>query len=253
MKAHDPDHQCAFPTTHWSQIYLAGDRERTEGVKALGEIVETYRSPLQAHLQFRFSVDLHQAGEWLDAFVEKRILEKDLLRQAQEKDGRFRGFLVTSLDRFVIDQIRHANRKQRKPEGGFESLSGLKDKSQTSTNSQNTDPGDRAWALSVLELARGRTEQFYLQKEKSAVWAVFLHGFYLPLRDGIRRPTDTELAAQFGFESPAQVSNTITTVKRKFGNCIRAVVSKYVPRATPTEVDDEIRDLMALLSGDAPD
>jgi len=249
MSAYVAEQNGAFPLTHWSLIYLASNRERAEGGKALGELVETYRIPIQTHLRHRFAADPHQAAEWVDGFVEKRILENDLLRQANKSNGRFRGFLIKSLDRFVVDQIRHDNRKRRKPEGGTVALDGLEDHQTPSSPAAQVDPGDRAWAVEVIEQAKEQAEAFYRRKEKAHVWAVFLHGFFLPLREGIDRPSDAELAARYGFESPAQASNTITTVKRKFGNCVCDVVRQYVPNASQSEIDEEIRELMTLLSG----
>jgi DNA-directed RNA polymerase specialized sigma24 family protein len=247
MNSEQTEQKCAFPNTHWSQIYLASDREQAQGAKALDELLQTYRPSLEAHLQ-RFSSDAQQIGEWVDAFVEKRILGKDLLRQANPSKGRFRGFLFKSLDRFVTDQIRWENRQQRKPPGGTIPFDDLTEHQTPAGGDGPADAGDRAWAIRVVEQAKDRAETFYRNKQKANTWEVFLHGFYLPLHSGTARPTDAELASLFGFDSPSQVSNTITTVKRKFGNCVREVLSRYVATDSPLEIEEEIQDLIAILS-----
>jgi len=230
-------------------IHLAGDREREEGSLALGIIIQRYRAPLLAHLLHRFATDAHQADEWFDAFVEKKILEKNLLTKANAAKGRFRGFLVKCLDHFVDERIKYEQRSVRHPEEGFIPLEFVPEHTWAATNTKaRPDPGDRAWALTVLEQARERTEAYYHRKNRPQVWAVFYEGLYLPKRERTPRPSDAVLAARYEFESPAQVSNTIKTVERKFGRCVRQVLAEYLPGASPEEIDAELRELLAILS-----
>lgn len=236
----------SFPSTHWSQIYLASDRLREEGARALGELIQTYRTPLQHRLQRRFSVPPEKAGEWLDSFIEQRVLQKDLLRQAAQANGRFRWFLITSIERFVVDRLRREGAARRCPSGGWVDLDTIKGHETPRTRRPHADASDRDWAVTVIDQAAARTEAYYRSKGKARAWEVFQEAIYLPKRYGTERPSDAALAVQFGLRSTAHASSTIRTVKQKFGESVREVVAKYVP--VTANIDAEIQELMAILA-----
>jgi DNA-directed RNA polymerase specialized sigma24 family protein len=239
----------SFPSTHWSQIYLASDRLQEAGARALGELVQTYRHPLQTHLQYHFGASQTQAAEWLDAFIAERILARELLRRAAQAKGSFRAFLKTSLEHFVVDALRRGNTQRRRPTGGFVDYDQLTERQlrQLPPAAETTvGPLDRAWAVRVIEQAAVQTEVHYRSKGKGAMWEVFQHAIYLPLLHGAPRPSDATLAVQFGFVSGDHVSTALSRVKRRFGQFVREVVAEYVP---PTaNIDEEIVDLMAILA-----
>jgi hypothetical protein len=55
-----------------------------------------------------------------------------------------------------------------------------------------------------------------------------------------------ELAARIGASSPAQVSNMIQTVKRRFRRTLQQVVAETV--TDPLDVDDELAQLQQFFS-----
>lgn len=243
----------AFPATHWATVFLAGRPEETAGWEALGRLLKKYQRPLLAHLRWRFHVDEDQAQDWFQSFVEKKILERHLLRNVrQEGCRRFRSFVCEALDNFVKDKIRYDNRECRKPKGGFVSLGELAEEEGEEIQAApitTADPLDVAWAREVVALAETTLHQTYKAKGRNDLWGVFHDGFVQPARNETDPPSMSELAQRFGFQSATEASNRLGTSKKAFGQSLKSVVSEYVKDPEDqAEVEAEIRDLMAILS-----
>lgn len=234
-----------FPSTHWSRVYLACDRERDEGLQALAELLQSYRPALHQYLSHRYSVPCQEVEDWISSFIEKKILERNFLCSAHQDRGRFRSYICTALYNFVESQRRSANSIRRKPPGGIVSCEAAIEEAAHPDNNQ-PNPGDLRWACEVIDKARKRTEAFYQQKGREQAWTLFLEGCYLPLYCGQKRPSDAELARRHGLETARQAANTITNGKRRFGSFLRKVVREY--EDSEGSVDTEIRDLIALVS-----
>ncbi|HWA50642.1 MAG TPA: hypothetical protein VG742_20405, partial [Dongiaceae bacterium] len=94
-----------FLPTRWSLVERAGHPSQPGGRVALNEILVLYHPPLLAHLIRRRGLPPDRAEDLLQAFIAKRILEKKLLKKADRNRGKFRTFLLTSLDRFVSNEL----------------------------------------------------------------------------------------------------------------------------------------------------
>lgn len=235
-----------YPSTHWSLVYLATQAEQQAGEGALNRLLTRYYPPLLAHLQFRFRLPHERAQDLLQAFLERKVLARQILGRADRSRGRFRTFLLNALDNFVKDELRAGECSRRQPAGGLVSLEEAPDTPDPASAARVTDPFEREWALMVLDEAERETRAFYESKGRHDTWGVFHDGVLAPLRDGVARPDDAELARRHGFESARQASNAIVTAKREFGKILRAVVSRYA--ADEADVDAELRELKAALA-----
>jgi len=246
MNSDEPKSGRGFPATHWTKVYLASNHEQEAGSKALAELLKAYRPALRQYLRYRYhGVSLEEIDDWISSFIQKKVLQQHLLRNAHPDKGRFRNYVLTALYRFAEDQRRSKDRIKRQPDGGMVTYEEAHEQAAPTGNSQ-ANPGDLRWALQVIEQARKRTESFYSEKDRTETWAVFLEGCYLPLYRGEARPSDAELARRHGLESARQVSNTITNAKRRFGIILREVVREY--EQSDGAVDGEIRELIAIVS-----
>jgi DNA-directed RNA polymerase specialized sigma24 family protein len=233
-----------FPPTHWTSILLAGRCDDPAGHQALSRLLERYQAPLLLHLQWRFRCTEDQAEDWFQGFVEKKVLEKELLTHAQRSRGRFRTFLLSALDNFVKDELRRELRDKRMPSGGFHS--GHFDEGEQPFAQKNADPFDVTWARTVLDETISRMQKFYEKKERNDLWSIFDLGFLLPtLQDG-ERPSMTELAARLGFQSADAASNGLVTAKRQFKKTLEKVIEEYVENSSSVEA--EIDELMQILA-----
>jgi hypothetical protein len=237
-----------YPTTHWSQIFLAGDQDQAEGQDALDRLLRRYYHPLLAHLRFKFHATDDDARDWLQSFVEKKVLQARLLTRARRERGRFRTFLLNALDNFVLSEFRRARCASRLPDGGLTSLEELALVPDAAA-APGSDPFDREWAINVIHEAGRRTRTYYTDKGSENSWAVFDVGVLRKQVEGLKPPSHADLARQFGFGSGRQVSNAIITVGRRYGAILREIIGEYVE--DQTAIDAELRELMAILSGDA--
>ncbi len=98
---------CVFATTHWSLILSAANLNHGEqkARAALQELCQSYWRPIFSFLCRRGYATQEAQDLTQDFFV--MILESDWLQQADEHRGRFRSFLLKSLQNFLS----HAHEK----------------------------------------------------------------------------------------------------------------------------------------------
>jgi len=113
--------QC-FRTTHWSVVLAAGDQDSAHGREALARLCQTYWLPVYAFVRKRgHSPD--QAKDLTQDFFGS-FLEKNSVARAVRERGRFRSFLMTSVENF----LRNAHdRSQAQKRGGGTLLVSLDD------------------------------------------------------------------------------------------------------------------------------
>src|SRR5436190_23985122 len=94
-------HSAHFPTTHWSRVIAAGDRAAPEARAALAELCAAYWYPIYALIRRRG----HSPDEACDLAQDyfTRLLEKGVIAAADRSKGRFRAFLRTDCQHFLID------------------------------------------------------------------------------------------------------------------------------------------------------
>ncbi len=102
-----------FPTTHWTLVLAAGDRQRKESRTALVSLCESYWYPLYAFIRRR-GYPPDQAQDLAQEFF-VRLLEGRYLDRADPEKGRFRAFILTSLKFFLADD---ADRNRAHKRGG---------------------------------------------------------------------------------------------------------------------------------------
>ena len=234
-----------FQTTQWSLI----DRVRNEDSKgnrpALDELLRRYLPALRVHLRIRGAGGEHAVEDLLQGFVRSRILEANLVATASASRGKFRTLLLTSLDRYVIDQRRHASAQIR--DGAREvSLSerGLHDLPDNAPPTESVE-FDVAWVRQVLEQTVNRVRAECESEHRPDLWKLFDARILRPAIEDVEPIAYERLVAELGFTSPSQAWNALVTVKRMFERALRSVVREYVQ--DEAHVDAEIRDLQANL------
>lgn len=233
-----------FPTTHWSLVARAGQDATETKRQALGELLTRYLPALRAHLVHGKRLSPHDADDLLQEFVAAKLLEKELLGRADAELGRFRTFLLTALDRFLIDRFREENACKRSPGEGRLKVLG-DDAGQLQGNSPS-DAFDLAWARNVIDqtvqLMRAECES----SSRPDIWGVFECRLLEPMLGGAEPVDYDELVKRFDLQSPSQASNVLMTAKRTFARLLRSVVGEYAREND--EIDAEIGELMEVLA-----
>ena len=234
-----------FPTTRWSLVGRAAAPGGANGPLALGELCQIYLPALRAHLTGpAMRVDENRADDLLQAFLADKVLEQNVIAAADPKRGRFRTFLLTALERFVIDAHRHDSARKRAPRN---KLLDVDDHAETVAGPDNpSDAFDRTWASAVLGEVMRRMRAECEATARPHLWAVFEARMLLPVTDGTTPTPHEELAEQLGLESATQSANALGSAKRLFTKTFRDVVAEYA--ADESEVDAEIRELWEIFA-----
>ena len=233
-----------FTTTHWSVVRAAGDRASPQADAALEKLCRTYWYPLYAYIRRR-GFGEHDAEDLAQEFF-ARLLAKNYPGQADPRKGKFRSFLLLTLNHFLSDERAKAATQKR---GGGETVLSL-DAPQAEER-YRLEPVDEAtpekiferrWAQGVLDQAVARLREEYVAAGKDRVFDV-LHGF----QPGEQATLSyAEAAAQLGV-SEAAVKTLIHRLRQRHQQLVREEVAHTV--TTAAEVDEELRHLIAVISG----
>jgi len=91
-----------FTTTRWSVVLRAGGASPEEAHAALEQLCSDYWYPLYAFVRRKGHSPEDAADLTLDFFA--KLLANDFTQGLTPEGGRFRSFLLTSLNRFLIDE-----------------------------------------------------------------------------------------------------------------------------------------------------
>jgi DNA-directed RNA polymerase specialized sigma24 family protein len=233
-----------FPVTPWSLVARAGREGSQIKREALGQLLARYLPALRAHLIYRRGCRPETADDLVQEFVAGKIVEKDLIARADKQLGKFRTFLLTALDRFVMNQFRDQHAKKRTPgEGAMVSIDERIDPAQGEQGP--SDAFDVTWARGVIDQALQQVRQECEASGRADLWGVFECRVVAPSLEGAEPPEYRELVRRYGFRSPTQASNALTTAKRMYVRALRSVVGEY---AEDDEIDSEIEDLRNIVA-----
>jgi RNA polymerase sigma-70 factor (ECF subfamily) len=201
---------------------------------------------LRAHLIQAKGLTADRADDLVQDFVTAKILERDLIARADQARGKFRTFLLTALDRFLLNRLRDLGAKKRAAGAAAEPL-GERDAKLAAGPS---DAFDVAWARSVLSETLQRMRDHCETSGRMDVWGVFECRVLGPILEGTEPPDYHELVRRFGFQSPSQASNLLATAKRTFARTMRSVVGEYT--GGEEEIEEELGQLREILSRAKP-
>src|SRR5262249_7175438 len=100
-----------FATTHWSVILSAADLASPQAAEALEKLCRTYWLPLYTYAR-RKGHSPEDAEDLSQAFF-ANFLERNSVGRARRERGRFRSFLLTSLQNFLIHEWEKARAAKR--------------------------------------------------------------------------------------------------------------------------------------------
>jgi len=236
--------RAVFATTHWSLVLAAGEqRPSADARAALTTLCETYWYPLYAFLRGRGHRPA-DAEDLTQAFF-ALVFEKQLIRQADPARGRFRSFLLKSLQHFAANV--HERETAAKRGGGVPALSlefeRAEGRFQVEPASDETPEQtfDRRWALTLLDRVLSRLEAGAAQRNKGDQ----LQALKPYLMSDEPQRSYAETARALGM-SEAAVKVAVHRLRRKFRDTVRDEIAQTV--ATAAEIEDELRHLWSAVS-----
>lgn len=231
-----------FPPTRWTMVNAAGHQSNPRAETALAELCQIYWPPLYAYLRGR-GYDVEQAQDLTQGFFAS-FLERQSISAADPTRGRFRSFLLTALNRYVINEYHRELTVQR---GGrhvhlaldFESAE--REYAIERGNDETPDRVfDRKWASIALDRALRRLREECNQDGKSTQTDALLP--YLTEIDGL--PSYKAVGAELGLTEGA-VKVAVHRLRQRFGAVLRLEVAETV---TADHVEDEVRELLRAVS-----
>ena len=231
-----------FDTTRWSLVLAAGGDDTSAARAALATLCESYWYPLYAYIR-RWGTNAEEARDLTQGFLASLLERRDFATLRQER-GRFRAFLLASLQHYLANEA--ARRHAQKRGGGIVLLPLTVDDAE---GRYRVEPADletpetlyeRRWALTVIERvlaglrdewkAAGRTAEF--DELKACLLGSAPAGGYA----GIAQRLES---------SEGAVKVAVHRLRRKFQARLRREIAETVSDAG--QVEDEIRYLLRAL------
>lgn len=232
-----------FKTTRWSVVLEAGGAGAadTAGV-AMDQLCRTYWRPLYYYLSRRDpGRSIHDAQDCIQAFFAD-MLERSAFRRVDRSMGKFRSFLLASLNNFLRNQFAHQQAIKRGGRVEFISWEEADlERSYVGGHPQSAEQAFlRGWARAALLKAQDRLRGEHEQAGKLAqfeVLRVFLAGDKGEL-------TYDEAGRRLGIGLSA-TKMAVLRFRRRFGELLCDEIAQTVSQ--PSEVSGEIRILLAAL------
>jgi DNA-directed RNA polymerase specialized sigma24 family protein len=232
-----------FATTHWSVVLAAQNVDPPRAREALERLCRTYWYPLYAYLRRR-GYGEHDAQDLTQGFF-AHLFQRDWMQSVAREKGRFRSFLLASLNYFLADQRDRAMARKR---GGGREVISLD--AQQAEERYRLEPADerspdklfeRRWAMTLLDQVLARLAQEFSDAGKSELFNR-LRPF---LVEGAGEKTYAETAREGGTTEEA-LKKAVQRMRRRYHQLFREEIAQTV--ASPDEVEEELRHLCAVLS-----
>jgi DNA-directed RNA polymerase specialized sigma24 family protein len=232
-----------FDTTHWSLVVAAGSDDSTAARAALSALCEAYWYPLYAYVRHR-GVPADDARDLTQAFLTALIDRQDLRHVSQQR-GRFRSFLLASLQHFLANDA--ARRRTAKRGGGVRvvSLDSAEAEGRYRLESAGTATPEtlyeRRWALMIIDRVLARLRDEWSAKERGREFEALKACLLGEEPQGGYARVASELGTSEGALKVA-----VHRLRRRFQTELKRDIGETV--ADPADIDDEIRYLIRALN-----
>jgi RNA polymerase sigma-70 factor (ECF subfamily) len=232
-----------FSTTLWNVVLLAGEEASPRAAEALEQLCRTYGYPLYAYLR-RLSYGPQDAQNLTEGFF-ARLLGNNVGATADRRKGKFRPFLLASLNHFLAYEKDRAH--EAKHTGSQVPIS-LEAQDAENRYLQEPLPDlsperifERQWALAVLERALARLREEYASARNTRHFAVLKKFLTSDAGDRAYGRVAEELTVSAG-----SITVTVHRMRQRYRELVRGEIADTV--AGTGDIDDETRWLVAALS-----
>jgi RNA polymerase sigma factor (sigma-70 family) len=229
-----------FASTHWS-VVIAARGDTTDARTALATLCEAYWYPLYAFVR-RQGHSPHDAQDLTQEFF-FRLLAKGWLISVDRQNGKFRSWLLASMNHFLANEWDRAKAIKRGGQATFVPFDA--DSAEMRYRHEPTDPStperlfDRRWALTLLDRVLDRLCDEMTEAGKLAQFQA-LKGTLA----GEKTPYAAVAVALHSTEGAVKVA--VHRLRERYRELLRNEIAQTV--ANPEEVDEELRHLFAVLS-----
>jgi RNA polymerase sigma-70 factor (ECF subfamily) len=234
----------SFRTTSWTVVFAASVDSSAEPDGALSRLCQIYWHPVYAFIRRR-GYDRDQAEDLTQGFF-TQLLAKNYLLDADRERGRFRSFLLTAVKRFLANEWDRSHAVKR---GGGHAAVSIDlveaERWYAPATVEAATPErlfERRWALSLLEHVMDKLRAEFDDTGRGGQFETLV--VFLNREPGGDRYQT--VAERLGVSSGA-LRTSVYRLRRRYRELLRAEITGTVD--APDQIDDEIRFLLATLSG----
>ena len=232
-----------FATTHWSRVLAAAMDGSLQTNDALEDLCRTYWYPLYAYVRRR-GYSAHDAQDLTQAFF-ARLLERRDLRHVDRAKGKFRSYLLASLNHFLSNEWDRM-RAERRGGGQVPVSLDAEDAEQRYMREPMTEATpdevfEVRWAVAVMDRALAALRRDFECSGRAED--------YERLKDYLTReaaPGEYESLAQSLAKTPNAVAQTVRRLRQAYRQCVRTEVAQTV--SSLSEINEEMRHLFGVLT-----
>ena len=229
-----------FRPTRWSVVLLSAQSKAPGSRAALAALCRLYWYPLYAFIRRR-GYNPEDAQDLTQGFF-LHLLDHKALAQVDPLKGKFRSFLLASIQNYLSKQVDRARCLKRGGKTEFVRLDAqnAEDRYQLEPTDYLTAEKifDARWALTLLDEAMRLLSAEYAGQGKMATLEV-LKPFLRPINSEAL-PSHEQVAGQLGVEANA-VRTIIHRLRKRYTMLLRAEVARTL--SDPGEIDEELHAL----------
>ncbi len=246
MPASDPSRELrdgVFHTTRWSVVLRAGGAAEEEAATALAQLCQAYWYPLYCCVR-RHGHSPEDAQDLTQGFFAK-LLRNESFAEADPAKGRFRTYLLRSLEHFLRSEFRNASAQKR---GGGQAL--VSWDAQEAEERYALEPAgghspaqlfERRWAEALVYGGLVRLRAEFSEDGRATVFDALEPHLWA---DETSTPY-AELTAHSQMQAVA-LRVTLHRMKRRFSELLREEIAATV--AEDAEVEDELAHIRRTLA-----
>jgi RNA polymerase sigma factor (sigma-70 family) len=236
-----------FNTTHWTMVLACGEEaDSARAREALAGLFQTYWYPLYAYVRRRGYAE-QDAEDLVQAFC-LHLQEKHAIAKADRQRGKFRTFLLSSLQNFLGHEYERARAQKR---GGGQELIRLdaedadaRYKLEPSHSATPETIFEKRWAHALLEQTVSGLRADFTARGKGRLF----DGLSSFLTSDLRETSYQSAAEQLSLPLSA-IKTTVHRLRLDYRSKLREEISRTV--SSPDEIDEELLYLRKVLAGPA--
>ena len=233
--------RAGFVATHWSVVLASGRSDTPHARAALENLCEAYWHPLYAYVRRR-GYPPEDAKDLTQEFF-ARLLKRNAVAGVSPEKGRFRSFLLASMNHFLADEWDKVRAQKR---GGGQVIFVDLESAETGLGGQSAEEltpekaFERRWATTLLEQVYRQLEQEHRKQGKGQLFDVLR-----PVLAGASKDAPyAELARRLNMSEGA-VKVAVHRFRQRYRELLRETIADTV--SGPEDVEDELRYLFRAL------
>lgn len=224
-----------FATTQWNVVKQAAEAPDIARTEALNRLLRSYGPAMIEYVKHRFVLSESEAEDMIQQFVADLVLVKNAFARANQSRGKFRTFLMTSIQHFVCDQLRRQKAQKRYPSNGFVSVEETNIADLTSNSSLDQELFDDGFIRQIVAEAIHRTHEYCVARGQSEIWEILYARVLAPHLDDTEPEDYDRLVSELGLRDNTEAQNKLASGKSIFKRCFKSVIEEFSSSAQEFE------------------